>query len=174
MALKRHHETVQILLTDGSMETDNAAIKVGSQLISSALGGAAMPVRRPTDTYVHRELNRAPIKRSSVHFETVDPPSPDFDSQFVLRDAYAIWNAARLDLDTEVDNKNRLNNIIQVIAVVASSLFMFASFGVAAMFADQRNQAEIQQELIRTQQQQQIQSLPPPPPPPGFPSLEGR
>ena len=129
--LKGKKETLQIMWKDGSLDVDPGAVKVASQMVSDPLGGLTLPVREPTDTYVHKELNRAPSKRSSVIFETADPIAPDFDSQFVLRDAPNIWEAAREGLDTEINSSRRFNQILQGIAVVVSSLCLIAALGVA-------------------------------------------
>ena len=62
------HQTLQILMADGSMEIDANAQKVGSQLLSDLMNGIAMPGREmPTPTYVHKETNRAPQQQDGVH-----------------------------------------------------------------------------------------------------------
>ena len=163
-AMRGNKETLQIFMLDGSMEVDGGAVKVGSQLISPMMNGVALPQREPTITYVHRELHRAPIKRASVHVETVDPMPPDFDPQFVLRDAHAIWNAARNDLDREVDGSNRFQNILQAVAVVMASLGLLLSIALA-MNASEHKQ------LLAEERQQEQNERPVPAGPPSLPSV---
>ena len=159
--LKGRKETLQVLMRDGSMEVDTNAIKVGSQLVSNMMNGAALPVRKPTPTYVHKEVNRAPLQRSGVHFETVDPVPPDFDSAFVQRDAPEMWNAAKLDLDREIDSTRRLNNWLQGIAVVVSSIVLLASVGVASAGSQAGGDAEAQAEVSRPVGPPPLPPLPP-------------
>ena len=127
---KAQHQTLQLLMSDGAMEVDPAARKVGSQLVSDILNGIAMPGRQmPTPTYVHRELNRTPIQQDGVHFETVNPAPVERDSEFLNSDAAAMWDGARLDLDSEVDESRRFHTWLQALVVVVSVLFLvFAGF----------------------------------------------
>ena len=136
-------EILQILMRDGSIEVDTGAIKIGAQLVSnSLLNGVALPVRQPTATYEHKEINRAPIKRRSVHFETVDPIAPDFDSQFTLRDSPNIWQASSLELDREQNDSNRTNNLFQGIALLAASIGFLMSLSTTA-FVGGDSEAEL-------------------------------
>ena len=164
-SMKGRKEILQVMMRDGSMEVDNGAIKVGAQLVSSILSGAALPVRPPTPSYVHKEVNRAPTKRSGVHFETVDPIPPDFDSQFVLRDAFDIWNAARLDLDREANDGKKMANFFQAVAVIVSSFLLIASLGM--VFTVNHAEEQTAAEAARTEQSAAAQ----PPAPPSLPQL---
>lgn len=111
-------QTVQMLMSDRSMEI-GVGIKVGSQLISDMLNGVAMPGRQmPTDTFIHKELNRAPHKADGVHFETENPMAVEMDSQFLQVDAWSMWDGARLDLDSERDGQRRFENILKGAACV--------------------------------------------------------
>ena len=132
------HQTLQILMADGSMETDSNAQKVGSQLLSDLMHGIAMPGREmPTPTYVHKESNRAPQQQDGVHFETVSPMAVEFDSQFLNSDAWAMWDRARLDLDTEQDGARRRNAWLQgLFCAVCASVLIFSLFMLAASYKD--------------------------------------
>ena len=159
MGLRR--QTVQILLQDGSMEVDTRAVRVGRQLISGVLGGAALPVRKPTPSYVHKELNRAPTKRSSVHWETSDPVAPDQDSEFVLRDSFDIWDSARQGFDTEADAGRRFNRWLQGICAVLATICLLVAIGIASQG---QNAAAQQQQQQQSPPQQQYQAPAPTPP----------
>ena len=128
------HQTLQIMMADGSMETDSHAQKVGSQLLSDLMHGIAMPGREmPTPTYVHKESNRAPQQQDGVHFETVSPIAVEFDSQFLNSDAWAMWDRARLDLDTEQDSARRRNAWLQgLFCVVCGAVLIFSLFMLGA------------------------------------------
>ena len=169
-------EILQILMRDGSIEVDTGAIKIGAQLVSnSLLNGVALPVRQPTATYEHKEINRAPIKRRSVHFETVDPIAPDFDSQFTLRDSPNIWQASSLELDREQNDSNRTNNLFQGIALLAASIGFLMSLSTTA-FVGGDSEAELLAEKERIEEQIRRETYvppPPPPPPPVLPSGQG-
>ena len=128
------HQTLQILMADGSMEIDSNAQKVGSQLLSDLMHGIAMPGREmPTPTYVHKETNRAPQQQDGVHFETVSPMAVEYDSQFLNSDAWAMWDRARLDLDTEQDTARRRNAWLQALfCAVCAIVLVFSLFMLAA------------------------------------------
>ena len=128
------HQTLQILMADGSMETDSNAQKVGSQLLSDLMHGIAMPGREmPTPTYVHKESNRAPQQQDGVHFETVSPMAVEYDSQFLNSDAWAMWDRARLDLDTEQDSARRRQAWLQgLFCAVCAVVLIFSLFVLAA------------------------------------------
>ena len=128
------HQTLQILMADGSMETDSNAQKVGSQLLSDLMHGIAMPGREmPTPTYVHKETNRAPQQQDGVHFETVSPVAVEYDSQFLNSDAWAMWDRARLDLDTEQDSARRRNAWLQgLFCAVCAVVLVFSLFMLGA------------------------------------------
>ena len=128
------HQTLQILMADGSMEIDPNAQKVGSQLLSDLMHGIAMPGREmPTPTYVHKESNRAPQQQDGVHFETVSPMAVEYDSQFLNSDAWAMWDRARLDLDTEQDSARRRQAWLQgLFCAVCAVVLIFSLFVLAA------------------------------------------
>ena len=132
------HQTLQILMADGSMEIDANAQKVGSQLLSDLMNGIAMPGREmPTPTYVHKETNRAPQQQDGVHFETVSPMAVEYDSQFLNSDAWAMWDRARLDLDTEQDTARRRNAWLQALfCAVCAIVLVFSLFMLAASNKD--------------------------------------
>lgn len=160
-------EILQIMMRDGSIEVDTGAIKIGAQLVSnSVLNGVALPVRQPTATYEHKEINRAPIKRRSVHFETVDPIAPDFDSQFTLRDSPNIWQASSLELDREQNDTNRTNNLLQGIAMVAASIGFLMALSTTAFIGDSEAELLAEKERIEEQVRRETYVPPPPPPPP--------
>ena len=125
------YEILQILKSDGDMIEDSHARKVGGQLFSDKLGGIALPARSPTPTFVHKELNRSPIKRTSVHLETADPISPEKDSNFVLREAQAMWDSARQGLEVENSDAKReaatrwIALLGSGIAVIAACFYIF-------------------------------------------------
>ena len=50
---------LQILMDDGSRITDKRAMKVGTEVLSDAMGGIEVPLRKPTPSYEASAL-RAP------------------------------------------------------------------------------------------------------------------
>ena len=123
---KIDHEVVQIFKEDGDRIEDSKGRKVGSHIFSDKLGGIALPSRAPTDTYIHRELNRSPIKRSSVILETADPQRPEQDSDFVLSQAQAMWDAARLGLELE-DESTSTERALKWLAGIATTMLALAA-----------------------------------------------
>ncbi len=160
-------QTVQMLMSDGSMEV-GVGTKVGSQLISDVLNGVAMTGRQmPTDTFIHKELNRAPHKADGVHFETENPMAVENDSQFLQVDAWAMWDGARLDLDSERDGQRRFENILKGVACAVATIFLFFSM---SMFSVLNNSGE----ETGTQTQGAQQAVPTPTPaPPVIPRVGG-
>ena len=155
---RAQHQTVQMLMSDGSMEIGSAT-KVGSQLISDVLNGVAMPGREmPTPTFIHKELNRAPHKSDGVHFETENPIAVERDSQFLQVDAWSMWDGARLDLDSEKDGQRRLENILKGMACVVATIYLIFSM---SMFSVLNNSNSTQQ---TTEQNQSSQPAPTPTP----------
>ena len=142
---KIDYEVVQIFKEDGDRIEDSKGRKVGSHIFSDKLGGIALPSRAPTDTYVHRELNRSPIKRSSVILETADPVRPEQDSDFVLSQAQAMWDAARLGLELE-DESTSSERALKWIAGVATTLLAVAA-GLYLVYVNEGNRelAEIRE-----------------------------
>ena len=150
-------QTVQMLMSDGSMEA-GIGTKVGSQLICDVLNGVAMPGRQmPTDTFIHKELNRAPHKADGVHFETENPIAVENDSQFLQVDAWAMWDGARLDLDSERDGQRRFENILKGVACVVATSFLFFSMSMFSVLNNSESQADTE-----TQNTQQVAPTPTP------------
>ena len=130
---KQQSQRVQMLIKDGSMQVDPKAQMVGSQLISDIMKGITMPVREmPTPTFVHLELNRAPVQEDGVHFETVDSIPAEWDSQFLNADAHALWDGTRLNLDSEQDDDRRRNNFLKTLACIVTSLTLIGSLAFMA------------------------------------------
>ena len=153
-------QTVQMLMSDGSMEI-GVGIKVGSQLISDMLNGVAMPGRQmPTDTFIHKELNRVPHKADGVHFETENPIAVEMESQFLQVDAWSMWDGARLDLDSERDGQRRFENILKGAACVMATIFLL--FAMSMFSVLNGSDAE---ESKETQNAQQAAPTPTPAPP---------
>ena len=116
-------EVLQVLKSDGDMIVDNKARKVGSLIISDRLGGIALPARCPTPIFEQKELGRAPIQRSSVHFETVDPTPVEKDSAFIQKGAQALWESAHQGLEVEPEGIAQ-NRMITWIGLFASVVFL--------------------------------------------------
>ena len=145
-ANKAARQSLQLLVSDGSMEFDGRARKVASQLISDIEQGIAMPGRKmATPTYIHRELNRAPAKHDGVHFETVDPITVEYDSQFLNHDAVAVWDLARTDLGSEGDDQRRHMNWMQWVFFAAACCVMVFAMFMFAHASEREAEAEAQQ-----------------------------
>ena len=157
-------QTLQILMSDGSMETDSNAQKVGSQLLSDLMHGIAMPGREmPTPTYVHKESNRAPQQQDGVHFETVSPMAVEYDSQFLNSDAWAMWDRARLDLDTEHDSARRRQAWLQgLFCAVCAAVLIFSLFMLGASNKDSEAESGGGQQAVPTQPVPTLQPILPP------------
>ena len=133
MRRRRHQkQKLHVLISDGSIEVDNGALKIGSQLVSDMLQGVAMPGRRmPTPSFVHKELNRAPSPQDGYHVETVDPITVGKDSQLQAQDARAMWDGARNDMDTESDSQRRFEQWLMTLFAIVGAVFMFMCVGMA-------------------------------------------
>ena len=131
---RRQHqkEKLHALMKDGSVEIDNNARKIGSQVVSDILQGVALPGRQlPTPSFVHKELNRAPAPQDGYHVETVDPITVEMDSQFQAQDARAMWDGARNGQHTEADAQSRFERRMMGLFALVGALFMFLSVGMA-------------------------------------------
>ena len=99
-------QRLHLMMSSGAIVIDGNARRIGSQLISDQLGGIAVPGReKPTPSYIHRELNRAPAQYDGVQVETVTPVPVEYDTQYLNDDAEQIWDGARNDMDTENDTQ---------------------------------------------------------------------
>ena len=125
-------QKLHVLMMDGSIEVDNGALKIGSQLVSDMLQGVAMPGRQlPTPSFVHKELNRAPAPQDGYHVETVDPITVEHDSQFQAQDARAMWDGARNGQHTETDAQNRFERRIMLFLGFIGAIYMLLCVGMA-------------------------------------------
>ncbi len=139
-------QKLHALMSDGSIEVDNNAQKIGAQLVSDMLQGVAMPGRRmPTPSFVHKELNRAPAPQDGYHVETVDPVTVGKDSQLQAQDARAMWDGARNDMDTESDKQRRFEQWLMTVFAIVGAVFMFAAVGMAFQVSDAAADAEQEQ-----------------------------
>lgn len=154
---RQDYEIVQIMKEDGDLIADNKARKIGSHLFSDRLGGLALPSRQPTNTYEHRELHRRPIKRSSIHLETADPVSPERDADFVLSQAPAMWDAARLGLEVE-DEQTTTDRALKWIAGIATTLLAIG----AALYLVYVNEEKRELNLQRENEAAQREAIAPP------------
>ncbi len=138
---RRHQkQKLHVLMSDGSIEIDNRALKIGSQLVSDMLQGVAMPGRSmPTPSFVHKELNRAPAPQDGYHVETVDPVTVEKDSQFMAQDAKAMWDGARNGMDTETDAQRRHERWLMTLLAVVGAVFMFVCLAMAFGVNDEAN-----------------------------------
>ena len=153
-------QKLHALMSDGSIEVDNNAQKIGAQLVSDMLQGVAMPGRRmPTPSFVHKELNRAPSPQDGYHVETVDPVTVGKDSQLQAQDARAMWDGARNDMDTESDSQRRFEQWLMSLFAVVGAVFMFVAVGMAFQVNDAG-------EADAEQQRQPVQATPVPTPTP--------
>lgn len=171
MRRRRHQkQKLHVLISDGSIEVDNGALKIGSQLVSDMLQGVAMPGRRmPTPSFVHKELNRAPSPQDGYHVETVDPITVGKDSQLQAQDARAMWDGARNDMDTESDSQRRFEQWLMTLFAIVGAVFMFMSVAMAF-------QAQDDGETEDDQRNQAVQATPVPSPTPApiLPRVGGR
>ncbi len=143
-------QKLHVLMKDGSIEIDNGALKIGSQVSSDILQGVAMPGRQlPTPSFVHKELNRAPAPQDGYHVETVDPITVEHDSQFQAQDARAMWDGARNGQHTETDAQNRFERRLMMILALIGAIYMLVCVGMAFSINDD-GEAEEQEQRDRT------------------------
>ena len=136
-------QKLHVLMKDGSLEVDNAALKIGSQISSDILQGVAMPGRQmPTPSFVHKELNRAPSPQDGYHVETVDPVTVEMDSQFQAQDARAMWDSSRNGMDTETDTQRRFEQKLMAGFALVGAVFLFLSVGMAFQANDDPSETE--------------------------------
>ena len=161
---RAQRQRLKLFVADGSMEEDGSARKVGAQIISDVANGVALPGRQlPSPVYVHRELNRAPTQQDGEHVETVNPIPAEMDSQFVNFDAQAMWDGARLDLDSEKDENRRHTQWLQWLFFAGGMMFLVFAMFMFSHASDARAEEE--------EQRQQQQQAPAPTPTPARPII---
>lgn len=123
---------LHMLMSDASLEVDNNAAIIGSQVSSDVLDGIAAPGRLlPTPSFIHRELYRAPAPSDDVQVESANIAPVEMDSQFLNVDAPQMWDGARLQLEHENDSEVTFKRWLLAVTTVVCSVFLMVSVAMA-------------------------------------------